>query len=135
MGPAEALHLAIRAALIADTAVATMLGTRIYDRVPANAAFPYAEFGEFQRLDDAADCIDGAEFYVTLHAWSQAVGTIEAKRVAAVITKALGTGDGLSLAPDHRLVEFAVESDRILDDPDGVTTHAVLTLRALTEPV
>ncbi|MGU3495931.1 DUF3168 domain-containing protein [Xanthobacteraceae bacterium A53D] len=135
MGPSEALHLAIRDRLVADAAVAALLGNRIYDHVPATAGYPYAEFGEFQELEDASDCIEGSEIYVTFHAWSQVEGTTEAKRIAAAIKKALGDGDALTLAPDHRLVEFAVQSSRVLDDPDGETSHVVMTFRALTEPV
>lgn len=134
MGPVEALHKTIRDRLLADAAVAAIIGARVFDRVPADVEFPYANFGEFQRLDDSADCIDGSEIYVTFHAWSRVYGSVEAKRLAAAIVAALGTGAALDLAPSHRLVEFATESDRILEDPDGEATHAILTFRALTEP-
>lgn len=134
MGPVEALHKAIRDRLVADESVVEIIGARVFDRVPADVEFPYANFGEFQRLDDSADCIDGSEIYVTFHAWSRAYGSVEAKRLAATIVAALGTGAALDLSPSHRLVEFATDSDRILEDPDGVTMHAVLTFRALTEP-
>jgi hypothetical protein len=72
---------------------------------------------------------------VQIDAWSQSVGFPEVKRVASAVRRALAfapmdlTGDG------YRLVDIALETDLTLRDPDGVTSHAVLTFRALTEPV
>ena len=134
ISPTDALQRAMHAALAADSGVAALVGPRIYDRVPSDAASPYLEFGEFQRIDDSVDCIAGSEFYVTLHGWSDAYGSIEAMQLAGAAVDALDRVD-LDLAPDHRLVEIMFESERIMDDPNGVTTHAVLVFRALTEPV
>lgn len=108
------------------------LSGRFYDQVPQNAVFPYGELGEFQTLDDSADCVDGAELMVTLHFWSRKVGQVEAKNLASAARTALH-GFALDLGADWHVVLFEHRSTNILKDPDGVTTHAVFSGRSLID--
>lgn len=132
--PSEPLHRAIRDALVASPAVTGAVGARIFDFVPTNVApaMPYISFGAFQVLDDSAACIDGAEVFVILDIWSRDQRTIEAKRLCALVAEALHEAE-LDLGPMHRLVEIMHQSTRVFIDADGVTTHGVVTFRALTE--
>lgn len=132
--PGAALQKAIYDQLRVDAGVTALVAGRIFDAVPKGALpdFPYISFGTYQANEDGAGCIDGTEAYIDLHVWSRAVGSLEAKRIASAVRAALHEAD-MSLAPDHRLIEIMFDGNRVLSDPDGLTTHGVLTFRALTE--
>lgn len=131
--------LAIQAAIIAaiknDSGVEALVGERVYDRVPTNASFPYVSYGEDQVLQDdadAGDClIEGFEAFVTLHAWSRGVGQVECKRLGGAIHDALHNAE-LTIT-DHALLVFEHRNTRYVRDPDGLTTHGVITFRSLLD--
>ncbi|MGF7053986.1 hypothetical protein GGC47_003174 [Bosea sp. OAE752] len=125
--PSLDLQKAINLRLRTDIAA---VDNRVFDRVPADVAFPYIELGEFQTLDDGAQCHDGMEVYATLHAWSRAIGQVEVKTIAGAMRGALREAE-LDLGPDWQFLEIAHQDTRYLKDPDGVTSHAVLTFKAL----
>ncbi len=125
--PSLALQGAINTKLRAD--VAAVAG-RVLDRVPANVVFPYIEIGDFQTVDDGAQCHDGVEVYATLHIWSRAVGQVEAKTIAGAVRGSLHEAP-LSLGSAWQFIEIAHQDTRHLKDPDGVTSHSVITFRAL----
>ncbi|WP_454914985.1 DUF3168 domain-containing protein [Xanthobacter sediminis] len=130
--PSGPLQVALHDALRADAAVAALVGGRIYDAVPADAVFPYVAIGEAQTVDDGAACLDAAECFVTLHVWSRVKGAVEARRITSAVAAALDDA-AFDLSPDHVLVEIASTGARTFLDPDGLTTHGVVTIRALTE--
>lgn len=122
-----ALQGAINLKLRAEVAA---VGERVFDAVPADVAFPYIEIGEFQALDDGAQCHDGQELFATLHVWSRAVGQVECKQVAGAARGALHEAE-LDLGAAFQFLEIAHQDTRYLKDEDGLTSHAVLTFRAL----
>lgn len=124
--------LELQGAIVAALHAAGVAGGRVYDEVPQAAAFPYVSIGEMQVVDDDAEMVGGAEVYATLHVWSRAPGKPEASALAAAVRAALHEQD-LRL-PFWRLVEIRHQSTRIMADPDGKTTHGVLTFRALADP-
>ncbi|MBN9472269.1 MAG: DUF3168 domain-containing protein [Bosea sp.] len=126
--PSLALQGAINTTLRAQVSA---VGNRVFDEVPQNVAFPYIELGEFQTVDDGAQCIDAVEIYATLHVWSRAPGQVEAKTIAGAVRGALHEAE-LNLGSAWQFLEIAHQDTRYLKDPDGLTSHAVLTFRALT---
>lgn len=137
--PSWPIQQAVFAALKNSTELRGFVGTRIFDQVPRhangdpNTQKPYVTIGEDQIIADKSDCVDGAEAFVTIHAWSAGVGHGENKRIASAIKTAL---DGQDLAIEgHHLTDIEFEDARYLVEPDGLTRHAVLTFRALTEPI
>jgi hypothetical protein len=125
--PSLALQGAINTRLRAQVAA---VSNRVFDRVEAGVAFPYIEIGEFQTVDDGAQCHDGQEVYATLHVWSRAVGQVEVKTIAGAVRGALHEVE-LDLGAAFQFLEIAHQDTRYLKDPDGLTSHAVLTFRAL----
>lgn len=119
------------------TPLALLIGQRVYDRVPrdasgpAEAAFPYVSWGPEQEIPDDAECIPGSEFILQLDAWSRGVGFTEVKRIANGIKAALD--DEAIEINENALVYLTYEGRRVLRDTDGLTSHAVLTLRACVE--
>lgn len=129
--PSLELQGAIVTRLKAVPAVTALIGTRIYDSVPSNAAFPYVSFGSEQILEDDAECITGFEVFMQLDAWSRSVGFPEAKRIAEAVRDALHDFD-LPLT-DNALVSFRHRQTRMLRDPDGLTAHAAIEFVGLVE--
>lgn len=123
--------------LKSDAAVAAIVSDRIYDRVPRGkdgaitADYPFIGLGETQMLPHDSECTDAADTSITLHGWSQSVGFPETLRLSAAIAAALHDVQ-LPLA-SGTLQSLLLESSRILRDPDGLTSHAVLTFSALTD--
>ena len=138
MSAALDLQGAIVAALKASAPVAAIVADRVYDHVPRSqttgavtAQFPFLGLDDFQELSDDADCIDGAEIIVTIDAWARAVGVPEVRKLAAAVKRALHKAD-LDLG-ETALVMIEHDGTRTLRDPDGLTSHAVITFRALIE--
>lgn len=125
--------LALQAAFVAAIrALGTEVGTRVYDRVPTAATYPYIHLGTGSVLPNQADCYDGSDVALTVHIWSRAVGWPEAKRIASAVRAGLHNAS-LPLT-GHTLELLEIERTDYLNDPDGLTSHAVLTFRALTQP-
>jgi len=130
--PSAALQKALVARLKAQV---PLVGSRVYDQTPMTVTFPYIQIGHTQAVNDDATCIDGATCYVTLHVWSRAVGSVEARKISDQIAAALQdwmpdlSADGFAFA-DGRL-----NSAQTTGDPDGITTHGILTFEAQTERV
>lgn len=136
-GPAVQLQGAIRTALGASADLAALVGTRIYDAVPPKPQFPYVDIGQHQEIDDGAPIeggsYDGVDHALTLHAWSQAIGQVEAEKIAYAVRRAL---NNVSLTlPDHRLLNLSFGSSNFFLDQDGLTTRAVIIFDASTEPL
>ncbi|KQY31802.1 DUF3168 domain-containing protein [Rhizobium sp. Root483D2] len=114
-----------------------LIDDRVFDWVPRNvsgevtAAFPFVSFGPEQDIPEDADCIDASEIVIQIDAWSRDPGYREVRRVAKGVISALDNAS-LPLA-DNALVYFAYDGRRVLRDPDGLTSHAVLTFRAGVE--
>lgn len=128
------LQKAIRAWLLADPAVTAIVGDRVFDNVSVDAVKPYVSFGPFQVLPELADCSEGCEIFVTLDGWDASGGKTETvKKLGAAIVRLHNTD--LTLGDGQRLVGIYLESTNYLRDPDNITTHAAIVLRALTEPL
>lgn len=118
------------AALKAEPSLAAIVGTKVYDRVPDNEPMPYVKIGEIQVLDDGYDCGDGTEVFVDVHAWSDTYGSVECKQMTAAVRGALHDVD-LSAVGYNLYVRHT--QTRVLADPDGESTHGVVTFRVLAD--
>lgn len=121
------------ATLKGDAAIMA-IAHKVYDRVPSSPfgeKTAYITLGATDGTDDTADCIDGQEINTTIHCWSRAVGKIECKRLTDLVRKKLHRAS-LSLTA-NALAFLEVESTRVFDDPDGITTHGVVQVRAAVE--
>lgn len=137
MSAAAELQAAIVPRLKGWPAVSAIVAGRVYDDVPRDssgqvtATFPFVSIADFQELTDDADCIDGAEIFVSIDAWSRSVGFREIHHLAAAVKAALHKAP-LEMG-DAALVLLEHTSTRTLRDPDDKTRHAVIEFRALVE--
>ncbi|MDP2411568.1 MAG: DUF3168 domain-containing protein [Pseudolabrys sp.] len=128
-----ALRAAVHDALVADAALAAVLGgPKVYDEPPRGAALPYVTLGEARVADFAAGSDPAQEHHLTLHAWSRQGGHREAHAIAGALLQAL---DDAPLAlSDHALVNFRFAVADVRREADGRTYHALVRFRAVTEP-
>lgn len=108
-----------------------MKPVKVYDSVPPGAIFPYITIGQDHFLDDNAEGIDGAECFPTIHIWSRKPGKTEAKELTKKAVVALYTNISLT---GFRVAEVTLDGLTHLSDPDGLTSHSVITMRYLIEP-
>lgn len=133
-GPEQALVEAIKQRLLADGGVKAALGTppRLYDEAPPQPVFPYATVGEVQSTQRDAAGMEALEHGLTLHVYTRYGGRPEALDVLAALHNAL---HDKPLTVPNRHVVYLYASFTDVFRLDLRTTHAVLRLRAVTEPL
>jgi hypothetical protein len=134
--PSLALQRGIYATLTSDAAVTALIGQRVFDRITPGASFPYIRLAAAdQVIAEEQDCIDECvEVYAQVDVFSRAQGKVEAKNIAGAIARALKVST-ITLESAYSLGSFIHRDTRFLDDPDGLSTHAVLTFHALIDGV
>jgi hypothetical protein len=124
---------AIVARLKADPAVAALVNGRIYDSVPASAAFPYVTIGPVDSVDDTADCIAGLLVAQQIDCWSRGVGYPEVKKIVDAVRAALHDREQDMPLATNGMAYFEHRNSRIVRDPDGLTSHGILSFEAAIE--
>lgn len=124
----DEVQVAIYQALVAGVPVC---GGRVHDDVPEHPEFPYVSIGDENMIDDSNGCDAGWEVFSTVHVWSRAVGRVEAKTILADVAERLG---GISALSGHSLIDTSIETSRIFRDPDGLTTHGVVSVKFIVTP-
>lgn len=102
----------------------------IIDKNQRPEVFPCIIVGEAQAVADDADCIVGDEVFLTLHVWTEEDGLLAVKNIVGEMRRAFRDVEGLQ---DGFEVSLHWSDVVFLRDPDGLHSHAVVTVRALTE--
>lgn len=116
--------------LSASPALTAIVGTRIYDRVPDDAQFPYVVIGvaEFNGRDSHTH--SGWTASITLAAWTQNLGRNQAFQILEIIETLLHN-QTLGANGWHEL-SFRRDFSRVLAQDDNVTYEGVLRFNLLT---
>lgn len=124
----------LQRAIYSTLKAAAICEGRIYDRPPADAVTPYVTIGDEQAQEQGSDCGQIWEVYTDVHVWDTPMGASKAmaKTIGAAIVPLLATRS-LSVAA-HAVQAASVSASRTFRDPDGVTEHAVITLRYILTP-
>ena len=131
MNSAADLQKAIFEALGANGALAALVGTRVFDHAPVNAAFPYITFGRTSVYDWSTGTESGTEQLFTLHVWSKAKGKKEALEIMEL---ARGTLHDAALELEgHKLVNLRLEFSEARYDDRNEAHHGLLRFRAVVE--
>lgn len=132
--PSLPLQAALYARLVANTAVGAAAAGGVYDRYDAaRYPGPYLIIGEGQVAPDVGDCLDGAEVWLTLHAWAEGEGMPPVKRIAGAVVAALADAAETLPVAGYDLLDFRHDGTRYLHDRKPDTVHAVITFRVLVE--
>lgn len=133
-GPAgllAALQGAVRAALMADTALTGLVQGRIYDGPPRTGVTPHLAFAEGRALDWGHGDGAGARLTLVLEAVSNAEGRGQA---IAILERASAVVDAASLSVEGgHLVWMRIGSAQAERLRDGRTWRARITLDALVD--
>lgn len=130
--PGEALQRAVYAALTGHSGLTAAMGgaVRAYDRVPPSPGFPYLYIADLQLLDDGNQCEpDAYVAYQDVHVWSRGAGLVACKRISAQVREAIAA---MTVTGWNASVWY--ESERHMNDGDGLTGHAVVTFKIQLEP-
>lgn len=130
--PDLALQKAIRGRLVGTPAVSALVPAEaIFDRNTRPERYPCVVIGEAQTV---AEPITFSRRHVrvthTLHVWAQENATTSAKGIAGAVRSALRSDLTID---DHRVLDHQVTGIRVMRDPAGTLSHAVVTLEALVE--
>jgi uncharacterized protein DUF3168 len=130
-----ALQKGIYKTLTTSSELIPLIGNRVFDRVSPTAPFPYVRIGVDQTLNEDQDCIpECVEVFSQVDVFSREQGKTQAKQIAGAIVRALTTNN-ITIEPAYALLEIVHQDTRYLDDPDGLSTHAVLSFHALIDGV
>lgn len=131
MSVASALQKLIRDRLRATPAVSNAIGGRVYDSVPKDPIFPYLSFGSYDFVPDDSDCIFAGVHTQMLDIWSRKVGRVECKDITEAVRRVL-RGYETDLG-DCGLVGIEIDFADVIMDPDGLTAHGRVQIRAMIE--
>lgn len=122
----------IRARLKAVPTVTSIVGARVFDHAPADAAMPFITLGPSDATPVDSDCILAREETLQVDIWHRDQGKLGPCRQTVDAVKAALHGWEGSLAT-NALVELRVRLVRVLQDPDGITAHGVVLVTATIE--
>lgn len=132
MSASNELQKLIYDRLVDDAGVHAVVANRIYDNPIGKDIFPYVSFGPSDVIEDDADCITGRVETIQIDCWSRYQGGFkEVKDLTDAVKKALHRYEGSF--QNNALVEMTVQSIRHFRDPDGITSHGVVTVQAIVE--
>lgn len=125
----------ILTALKADQPLMALING-VWDQPPTTAfATPkqaYISFGPHDYVEDDDGCIVSGEHTLQLDVWSRLVGFPACKQIGDRVKKVLHEAS-LAIQTENALVEIRVPSIRYIRDPDGLTSHGIVTVTALIE--
>lgn len=131
-----ALQKAVRARLVATSQIGTLVpAANILDRNERPNPRPSIVIGEGQSVDEG-DSIARTltRVYLDLHVWVEEPSTETSKRLSGAIRTAIKFAKLTDLDGYH-FADCRVRGSRYLRDPDGKTSHAVVTIDALVQEV
>lgn len=131
-----ALQKAIRARLVSHPDIIGLLpAANILDRNERPNPRPSIVIGEGQSIDEG-DSIARTltRLYMDLHVWVEEPSTEISKRIAGAIRKGVASGKFPPVDGFH-FADCRVRGSRFLRDPDGQTSHAIVTIDALVQEV
>ncbi|UXT56957.1 DUF3168 domain-containing protein [Agrobacterium fabrum] len=131
-----ALQKALRARLSSSgDVVALVPAASILDRNERPNPRPSIVIGEGQSVDEGESIARKlTRVYLDLHVWVEEPSTEISKRIASAVRRAIQSAK-LQLDPGYHCADCRVRGSRFLRDPDGKTSHAVVTVDALVQEV
>lgn len=133
--PEIALQKALLACLWNDVEVLSLVPRQnIIDRNARPIIDPSIIIGEDQGVDEGFIKRNVTRVYHTIHVWKKEESLAGVKRINASIKKAIRKARFQPVEGFH-FADLYVSGDRTLRDPDGLTSHGVVTVEALIQEV
>lgn len=134
MSAALALQKALRARLVATPSLTALVPAEaILDRNQRPAPSPSIVLGEAQVVDEGSDLgRRQLRIFHTVHVWKREPSLEGVTAICALIRMGVHS-DRLALGLGLHCADARVSSMRTLRDPDGETSHGIVTVEALVE--
>lgn len=130
MSATLAMQRAIRARLVADFQLGNLVpASNILDRNALPAPDPSIVLGEGQAIDEGDVARKVQRVFSTLHIWKKEPSLAGVQAIAGAIRTAIHSGR--PNVPDWNVGDWRVSDMRFLRDPDGETSHGVVTVESL----
>jgi hypothetical protein len=126
---AELLRVHIEA-LRADATLQASVGTRVYDYIPRETAYPYVVYHITESDDWDTTTDNGEEHSVYVHVWDDKEGSKRARKIMQRIYELLHDVTAYTLT-DHTLVNCRRVSRTM--EREGQLYHGIGLFRAVTE--
>lgn len=110
-----------------------VISAPVYDGVPSAAAFPYVEFGASDFVPDNVDCITGRVETIQIDVWSRNQGKKHPTKVIVDEIYNVLHEQTLTMDDPYACATCDVVLARVMDDPDGITTHGVVQVSVAVE--
>lgn len=129
-----AIQIALRARFIATPEIVNLVpANHIVDRSSVPPLDPSIVLGEAQTVDEGASMQrDRLRIYSTVHIWKVEESFSAIRQIGWGIRTAI-RGGRLDLGAGFQCADCLVASQRNLRDPDGRTTHGVVTIETLVK--
>jgi hypothetical protein len=135
MSASLAVQKAIRARLVGSVTVTSQVpAVHIVDSHGSPAPDPAIILGEDQEVEGERLARDTVLVFSTLHIWKKEPSLAGVKAIAASIRSAVAGLRG-AVTDGFHIGDSYVSSSRFLRDPDGVTSHGVVTVETLVSGV
>lgn len=126
------LRRAVYQTLQNDAALTTLVGTNVFDHVPAGANYPRVVIGEGLAADDEYNSGQWLEVNLDVHVWSDVPGTVQCLRIVAAVRAAIRSA---TLVMDQTVAVGAIHdiqhrSTRTIRGRDPNLSHGIVTFRA-----
>lgn len=125
------LQQGLRTRLAGYSGLSSLVGTRVYDHVPQDAAFPFVVIGDDTMIPFDTHSTIGGEHTVQVHTWSRYRGNAETKQIQSQIYNALHRY-ALTVS-GGTMVDCQCEYAETFLDADGLTMHGVTRFRVLVD--
>lgn len=117
--------------IVADRIVDQVPGlTNVYDRATKSSVFPYATLGPSYWVDDSAECIEAREITLQIDVWHSKANKGVCEDLTDDVATALRGWADIVVLTMHPM---EIDSVRVTDDPDGVSVHGIVVVRAMVE--
>ena len=106
------------------------LDGRVFDKATEDEAYPYATLGPSYWGDDSVECIEAREITLQVDVWHSSSSKGELEDLTDDVASALrgyADTDALTMHP------MEIDTVRVTDEPDGVTVHGIVLIRAMVE--
>jgi hypothetical protein len=126
-----AVQKAVYARLTGSLAVTALVpAANIIDRNARPTPDPSIVIGEGQTVEGGDIARTVVTVFLTLHVWQREQGLAGVKLIAAAIRSAIKMGR-LALDAPYHCGDCRVSSSQFLRDPDGESSHGVVTIQTL----
>lgn len=130
---ARPLQAALVAALKGSAAVTALVGGRVFDHVPEDAAYPYLVIGEALEEPDNTHDSFGRRLDEAVHVWDRVDGFARPMDIVAAIVALLDHQRTALTVAGHRVVSIRFLDARTLRDADPRIRHVPVRFRIHTQ--